>query len=474
MQIAAELPVPLAAQVAHAEATWASQQQRFLGLYDHKIVPVILNLAAEGRTDAALGLLNPVLHVEAAPQRTEDETARSIDGRLLRGSGTPLSRIDSWNIQRLLLQVSQALADACPEDFLALLSEKLDVAVGIYVNERGNGEDYSFIWRPRIDSSRFGDLMDTLVSATKNAAVQVIQGSEKGYEIVLRVFGKYGWPIFRRLEYYALAQADNLPMNFVNGLLSNDPLYEDQRGNPQFNDFLSKVASGLSEETRNRLLAMVDAGPDLSKYSKSLDAQGDKRETVERWIVDEWRLGWLTVLTSIAGEERLKLMDELLKKYGPPRPAFSVGSAGAMGHISDITLEDLRNFSIPDLIAYLKTWAPPPRTHPEMPSRAGIGQELQARVSEDPAPFSENLASFHSLELHPTYLRSMLDAFTGALKSDRPFDPYKVAAAIEWLLSNTSKTEDEHYEWDEDSGWSRAAYVVGPLSGGAFSASGKT
>jgi hypothetical protein len=454
LQIAAELPVPLAVQVALAEAKWASQQRRFLGFYEEKVVPVILNLAAEGRTDAALALLNPLLHVEAAPQRTE-EPERSIDGRLLRLSGTPLSRIDSWNIQRLLLQVSKALAEGSAEHFLALLSEKVDAAVGIYVNERGNGEDYSLIWRPRIDSGRFGDLMDTLVSATRDAASQIVQGVEKGYEIVLNVFGKHGWPIFRRLEYHALSQADNLPVDFVNGLVSKDSLYEDQRGNPEFNDFLSKFAVRLPEETRNKLLAMVDAGPDLGRYSSFLEAQGDKREVAERWIVGEWRLGWLTVLNSIAGEARLKQLDELLEKHGPPRPAFSIGGR-AIGHTSDITQEILKRFSIPDLVAYLKKWAPPPRTHLETPSRAGIGRELQTWVSEDPALFSDNLASFQSLDLHPTYLRSMLDAFTGALKGDRPFDPYKIVATVEWLLSNTSQTGDEHYEWDEDPGWSWA------------------
>ena len=47
-----------------------------------------------------------------------------------------------------------------------------------------------------------------------------------------------------------------------------------------------------------------------------------------------------------------------------------------------------------------------------------------------------------------------MDAFTGLLKGDRPFDPYKVATTIEWLLSNTSKTGDEAYDWDQDPGWS--------------------
>ncbi len=454
LQIAAELPVDFAAEVALAEAKWSSKQQRFYHLYEHKIVPVIVNLAASGRSDAALALLNPVLQVEAAPKRAEGAAERLIDGRPLRGSGTPVGPVDSWSIQRLLQQVSKPLTEATPGRFLALLSEKLNVAVGIYVNERGDGDDFSLIWRPRVDSGRFGDLMDTLVSGVRDAAVQVVQVAS--YETVLQVFGKYPWPIFRRLEYYALSHANDLPADFVNGLASQETLYKDQRGNPEFNDFLSKVAASLSEDVRNKLLSMVDAGPDLSKYSDFLKAQGDKREAAERWIADEWRLGWLTALKSIAGDERTRQLDELLAKYGPPRPAFSVGSARAMSHISAISLEDLKKFSISDLVAYLKKWVPPPQKPSGNAEPRGIGGELQAWVSEDPALFSDNLASFQLLELHPTYLRSMLDAFTGALKSERQFDAYKVAATIAWLLTNTRKMGPEHFEWDEDPGWSWA------------------
>jgi hypothetical protein len=451
LRIAAELPVALAAQVADKEAKWASQQGRFFHLYEDKVVSVVLKLAAEGRGDVALALLRPVLHVEAAPQR-EDRPV--IDGHMLRGSGTPLSRIDSWNIQRTLLRVSQTMVEAVPEGFLALLSDSLNTAVEIYVNERGNGEDYSLIWRPRVDSDRFGDLTDTLVSAVRNTAVQIVRAGS--HEIVVRVFRKYGWLIFRRLEYYALSQVDDLPADFINGVVSQDGLYDDHGANPEFNDFLAKIASGLPKETRHRLLEMVDKGPDLSKYSKFLGAQGDKRHDAERWITDQWRLGWLTVLKSIAGEERAKQLDELVKQYGPSRPAFEVGSVRAVAHISDVTLEELKKFSIPDLVGYLKKWAPPPRTHPEAPSRAGIGSKLQAWVSEDPSLFADNLEAFQSLDLHPTYLRSIIDALISLLKTDRKFDPYKVAATIDWLLANTSKVGAEHFEWDEDPGWSWA------------------
>ena len=111
---------------------------------------------------------------------------------------------------------------------------------------------------------------------------------------------------------------------------------------------------------------------------------------------------------------------------------------------------------MPDAVKYLKQWTPSPETHPEMPSRAGIGQVLQSWVSEEPALFSDNLQLFQTLDLHPTYLRSIIDAFTAQLKGERQFDPYKVASAIEWLLSNTNKIGPEPYNWNEDPGWSWA------------------
>jgi hypothetical protein len=452
LEIAAGLTVELAAKVATAEAKWASKQGHFYGLYKERLAPVILKLATEGHSDAALELLTPILEIDAAPKRTPDPEL-VVDGRPFRGSADPVGRIDAWDIQRLLSSVSKPLAESAPEDFLRLVSDKLDKAVSIHDNERDNDDDYSTIWRPRIDSVRFSDVMDVLVSSVRDVAVQIAR--EHGPEMVSKVFKKYKWPIFRRLEYYALAQADNLAVDLVSSIVLQEALYEDPKANPEFNNFLSKVAGQLSDEARAKVLAIVDAGPDLGRYSNFLGAQKEHREEYQSRIVDQWRLEWLSVLTEIIGQERSRELDTLVSRLGPPRPAFSSGGF-AVGHLTSISLEELKKLSLPEAIEYLKNWTPGPRTHPEMPSRAGIGHVLQSWVSEDPALFSNNLTSFQLLDLHPTYLRSILDGFSSALKGERQFDPYKVAATIEWLLSKTNKMGPESYNWDEDPGWSWA------------------
>lgn len=452
LEIAAGLTADLAADVAVAEAKWASKQVRFYGLYEEKLVSVVLKLANGKRSDAALRLLAPILEIERAHRRTP-EPELMIDGQPYRGFADPVGRIDSWNIQRLLISVSKTLTYAAPEAFLELLSEKLDKGARIHDNDRGNGDDYSTIWRPRIESGRFGDILDVLVSAVRDVAVQIVR--EQDHKIVGKVLQKFRWPIFRRLEYYAYSQADHLPEDLVNSIVLNNELYKSPNENPEFKDLLSKMSVNLPSDVREKVFAIVAAGPDLSRYSKFLESHKEKQQEYENSITDQWRLGWLSALTKILREEQLHNLEALVSKFGTPGPTFSSGGF-AVGHVAPISLGEFRKFSLPEAIAYLKEWAPGPQTHPEMPSRAGIAQVLQSWVSEDPALFIQNIELFQTLDLHPTYLRSIIDTFTSELKGERQFDPLKVTACIEWLLSNTNTSGPEPYNWDEDPGWSWA------------------
>ena len=122
LRIAAELPVEFAAKVAKKEAKWASKQRRFFHMYERRAVPVVLNLAGGGKADVALDLLEPLLHIEAAPP----PKPLIIDGQEYKGIGKAVGRIDTWEIQHVFMQVSPALVETAPEQYLAMVAEQAE------------------------------------------------------------------------------------------------------------------------------------------------------------------------------------------------------------------------------------------------------------------------------------------------------------------------------------------------------------
>ncbi len=457
LQIAAKLPPPLAAGVGRTEAEWVSKQSVLFGLYSEKSVNLIRHLAQGGESEAALSLLGQILSVHA-PAKEDEEPETLIEGQPYRWSVDPVGRINTWHIERLMGAVSEPLADSIPDPFLSLVSDELDKAILIHDNDRGNDEDFSTIWRPHIAHGNHRDLLDILVTNVQNAALLVSRKHQNGFEIVRRVLSVHKWPIFRRLEAYALSENESVPTDLMNKILLDVSHYESPTDNPEFNELLGQWIGKVTQQTQSRVLEIIDAGPDLSRYSSYLEQEEAKgtRPEAERWLRDDWRLRWFTALENSLDQARSAELEKLRAKYGTPRPPYSSGGVRAIGHVSDITDEALRELNMPELISYLKSWAPPPTKHPEAPSRAGIGTHLSQWVSDDPSLFSKHLTLFQDGGLHPTYLRSILDAFTSSLKEGKEFDALAVVRAIEWILANTKADAREPFKWEEDPGWSWA------------------
>jgi hypothetical protein len=457
LQIGAKLPPALAAQVGRGEAAWVSKQAFLFGLYSAKSVDLIRHLVQGKESEAALSLLGQILNVRA-PEKENEEPETLIDGQPFPWSVDPVGRIDAWDTERLMRAVSEPLAESSPDAFLSLVSNELDKAILIHENDRGNEEDFSTIWRPHIAHGNHRDLLDILVTTVQNAALLVSRKHQNGYEVVLRVFKKHQWPIFKRLEAYVLSETESVPANLMNELLLEATRYKSPTENPEFNELLGRWIGKVTNPTKDSVLEIIETGPDLMRYSNYLEQEESKgtRAEAERWLRDDWRLRWFTAIERGLDHERSAELEELRAKYGAPRPPYSTGGAHAIGHVSEITDDALRQFTMPELISYLKSWVPPPTKHPEAPSRAGIGTHLSRWVSDDPALFSKNLILFQDAELHPTYLRTTLDAFTSALKEKKEFDAFAVVRAIEWVLTNTKADAREPFKWEEDPGWSWA------------------
>ena len=210
LQIAAQLPPRLAAHIARAEAKWVSNQAVLYGLYSDKSADVINHLGLGGESEAALSLLGQILDVRA-PEEQDKESETLIDGEPFRWSVDPKGLIDPWYIERLVVAVSGSLVDTTPDAFLSMVSDKLDKALLIHDNDRGNDDDFSTTWRPHIAHGNHRDLLDIVVTNVQSCALLVTHKHPNGYEIVRREFSAHKWPIFKRLEAYALSEAELVP-----------------------------------------------------------------------------------------------------------------------------------------------------------------------------------------------------------------------------------------------------------------------
>lgn len=458
LQIAAKLPPPLAAHIARAEAEWVSKQPvLFLPLYSERSADLINHLAQTGECAAAISLLRQILDVHV-PAKQDEESETLINGEPLRWPVDPVGRIDPWHNERLIHAVSEPLVEFAPDAFLTLVSQELAKGVLIHNNNRGDREDLSTIWRPHIAHGSHRDLLDILVTNVQSSALLVSRNHRKGYEIVRRVFNQHRWPIFRRLEAYVLSQNESVPTDVMNEILLDVSHFESPTQNPEFNELLGRWIGKVPQRTKSRVLEIIEAGPDLSRYSFYLEQAEAKgtRPDAEQWLRDDWKLRWFTALESALDQPRSAELGKLREKYGRPRPPYSSGGVRQIGHLSDITDEALRELTMPELILYLKSWVPPPTNGPDAPSRGGIGTQLGKWVSDDPSLFSKHLTLFQDRELHPTYVRSIVDAFTASLKGENEFDAVAVVKAIEWILSNTKADAREPFKWEEDPGWSWA------------------
>ena len=297
-----------------------------------------------------------------------------------------------------------------------------------------------------------------MAGTLQKATLLVVESTTEGYEIALRVFSEHKWPIFRRFEAYALAASKSVLSEIMDQTLSDPSRFENATENPEFNELLGKSFGKLGEKTKERIMAIIDAGPDFSRYSRYLaqeEIEG-RRVEAETWLSEDWRLRWLTPIANDLDDTHRLVLGELTAKYGPPRPDFTAGGAQVIGHHADTTDEELRKLTPEELIRFLKTWTPPPSNHPGSPSRAGLAMVLSRWLATDPQFFTANLELFHDSELHPTYLRKILDGFTEALKSEQQFDTFAIARTIEWILRNTKAEPREGFKWEEDPGWSWA------------------
>jgi hypothetical protein len=463
VEIAQKLPPPLAKNLAVEESVWVQQQGSLIPLYPEKAAALVEHLATGGEPGVALELASAILEVRAPKDTRKGTPIQAEDGSTIdwKPAPDPEAKLEPVWSQLFLRTVTEPLSLAIPDGFLAALAENLNRAVTIHSsNQQDKSDDYSTTWRPHLEHSSHYEALNETVTALIGAIKFLNSQTADHTQQILRALEPYTWPIFDRVRSFTLLHAANADPDLVARFLNESPRYARASQDPEFTELLKKQASALPKGVLAEILERIDRGPDPASYAYHLKhrVRPENVELEKTVIIERWQLNWLYPLASVLDETHARELDRLLEKYEAPRPHFRSGGVRQLQDHSPTDLDSFRGMSTEALVKYLNEWTPPSTGLPfEQPSRAGVANTLREWVSDDPQHASDALDSFLTTDLDPAYITALLDAFAGALKTDKPFDVYAVARAAQWVAENTDAlTEVDREGWNREATWNWA------------------
>ena len=446
--IALTLPGPLAAKLVPQAKTWI--QTPYELLLPEKLGALVSKLTQEGEAGSALDLARAVLEVLPDPKPI-----------IL--VPEPRARFDAWNYERILRKDIPQLVKAVGMPALTLVCDLLDRAVtlGQKDNQGGGPEDYSSIWRPAIEYGRdsLHGVADVLTSAVRDCAEELVTEGIATTAEVIQALEKRRWQIFHRIELHVLRRfADRAPDLVAERL--REPARFDYSGIVREYSLLAKEQFGhLDTGDKDRILAWIEAGPDLENFKARwgrFTGQAVSDEDARRYAKG-WRRDRLTLFLDHLPEDWKVRYQELVREIGQPNDLIEARqiTGGAFAPASPKSSDDLSKMSIPEMIAYLRSWQP--SNEPFGEKIAGLASELGAIVAADPSRLASEAQRFKNLD--PTYVREFLYGFSEPAKKKIDFDWKEILALCQWATGQPPTIHGQKgglFDRDPDWGWTRS------------------
>jgi len=392
--VACELPARLAAAFVKKAKKWLESD--FQLLLPSKLAMLTERLGRGGEVDAALVLARSLLVLKKA------------EGRGVVG------RISEYEYAQALKGLTPVLATA-GEPALQLLCDLLEQAsrLSSASRERGEEEDYSYIWRSAIDEPESEpDARDSLVTAARDVAAAVAGASAGQQESVLALLQARPRRVFKRLALWVLAQHPEYTLERADAALMDG--FDLPGVAREYEQFSRAAFSAVSAATREQFLKRVEQGPDPDRTRRMYEAI-DREVTADQLAqtADRWRLERLEPVSDALPPEWRGRYEAFLTKYGRPQP-HKRAHAEWVGTRTPMTLEELRQTTMSELVAFLRTWVPGDDFLG--PSKEGLADTLSALAAAEPLRFDAEVLS-QVAELDAAYVRAVVMGFRNAVNA---------------------------------------------------------
>ncbi|CAA9459777.1 MAG: hypothetical protein AVDCRST_MAG37-3583 [uncultured Rubrobacteraceae bacterium] len=471
--IALALPPRLSARLVPKATSWLEM----LDAPSRTIVPntlgdLLAHLTGGGEIDAALDLARNLLALRAEDRSIGDLTFTD-----------PRPRFDVWDYQQILKENMPNLVSSARERTLSLLCDVLEDAARI--SRCGHDFDESesrpywdgfHVQRPAIEDHRQNEpygLIDALVTATRDAAEQLIAEGEASVWSLVGMLDRRGWQIFDRLALHLLWRFPEAAPDLVAERLTDRRRFDDPGSRHEYDLLAWRCFAVLDPADKRTILGWIDEGPDLERWRSWREAFEEEAPTEEEELryVDRWRRDRLTPLGDDLPEDWRLRYEALVRKLGEAEhPEFASPGVVWVGPTSPAASEDLHSMSIEELFSYLRSW----KSSGDFMSHSyeGLGRELTGVIASEPGPFAASSSGFRGLD--PTYVRAFFNGLRDATKQGLAFEWSPVLNLSRWVLDQPREVrgrrpEDEahvaRHNLDPDWGWTRKA-IAGLLSEG--------
>jgi hypothetical protein len=350
------------------------------------------------------------------------------------------------------------LTRGCGEDALRLFADLLLQAASI----TGKADYAHHSMRPMGDDSMAQhDVYESLISAVRRSAEMLVQEDPARMGAVIGMLARYPPKMFTRLLLYVLASNPGAAPDMGAAYLTKAELIEASWCRDEYSALASAWFPSLSAENQTQVLAVIDALPD--KYltawkarfeehrGKAPDTEDERkfRAATLRDIVWKWRAALPAPRQQALGRivQELGEPDAWKQQLFPPEE-------------SPLTRTDFSSRSIPDIVAFLRSWSP--GGDGSRHSVTALAHELRIAVSDSPEVYAEAAEQF--LGSKPIYVRQVFEGLAMAANNRPDFEWGRVLKLIASTLDRSDQTIDPTTILDgEDRSWTWACMKAGEL-----------
>jgi hypothetical protein len=413
------MPAYLAARLARAAVSWLDSP--YLLVLPSKLAKLVVHLAQGGQVRHALNVARALLAPLPADPADENDTVSLSAMHRLR------PRYEMWEYERVAHEIVPALVAADPIAAISMLSDLLQSAVDITLNDASPPHDGSGLWRSTIEQSNqnspVAEIQDVLIDSLRDAVQIYVDSNSVALADVIVDLEARRWRIFHRIALHLLRTRLDEGWDLVrHRVLDRDRVHDID----QYHEYWLLVRAAfarLDPVDQEWVIDSIAAGPTTVPEDRS------------EQYVKAWSRRRLAILKDVLGPQWNQVYDDLVAEVGPGpgHPEFLHYSAGMWGGpTSPQSAPELIAMRDEDLIGFLHGWK---ATGDFMgPSYEGVSRALSQAVARQPQRFA-NIAS-QLRQVPVMYIGGVIQGWSEALRSSVSFSWAPVLDLCAWIVEH--------------------------------------